>query len=197
MRTPDPRHRNLPLLLLHAREAALAHFRPILKQFQLTDQQWRVLRVLAAAAHPGLEAGQIADACKILSPSLTGIVSRLEQMHLVSREWSEVDQRRQIIRLTEEGVRLVARVTPYIDEQYRRIEELLGEQTLAEIYQAIDRVVALLHQPIPSVLREPSEMEKTQRAVGGAAARVRSPARRSIRPGRSSVGNARKSAGDS
>jgi homoprotocatechuate degradation regulator HpaR len=169
MRQNDPSHRNLPLLLLHAREAALAHFRPILKKFHLTDQQWRILRVLAAAPAPGLEAGRIADACKILSPSLTGILSRLEQMELLRREWSEIDQRRQIIGLTDQGARLVARVSPVIDAQYRRIEEILGTEGLQQIYEAIDRVVLLLNQPIPSALAdsEPAPSTLVSAAAAG------------------------------
>lgn len=149
MPTDPSMHRNLPLLLLHAREAALAHFRPILKRFRLTEQQWRILRVLACAPAQGMEAGQIADACKILSPSLTGILSRLEQMRLIRREWSEKDQRRQIIGLSQSGTELVARVLPQVDAQYRRIEEALGKQTLEEIYAAIDRIALLLGRPLP------------------------------------------------
>jgi homoprotocatechuate degradation regulator HpaR len=164
MHPGNPEHRNLPLLLLHAREAVLAHFRPILKQFHLTDQQWRILRILAAAPRPGLEPGRIADACKILSPSLTGILTRLEQMQLVSREWSEVDQRRQIIALTGRGVQLVGRVSPLIDAQYRRIEEILGPSGLEEIYRAIDRVVDLLDRPMPAALVEPEVRGKAARA---------------------------------
>ena len=39
-------HRNLPRLLLQAREAVMVHTRPSLRQQALSDQQWRVLRVL-------------------------------------------------------------------------------------------------------------------------------------------------------
>ena len=95
--------RNLPLLLLHAREAALAHFRPILKRFGLTDQQWRVLRMLSEA-RDGLEPGQIAEACKIQKPSLTGILSRMAEMKLIDRDRSQLDQRRQRISLTASSV---------------------------------------------------------------------------------------------
>ena len=42
-------HRNLPRLLLQARESVIAHFRPILKAHGLTEQQWRVLRALVDA----------------------------------------------------------------------------------------------------------------------------------------------------
>ena len=44
-------HRNLPLLLLQARERVIAQFRPILKAHGLTEQQWRVLRALVDAGH--------------------------------------------------------------------------------------------------------------------------------------------------
>jgi hypothetical protein len=40
------RHRNLPLLLLQAREGVIAHFRPILHAHGLTEQQWRIVRAL-------------------------------------------------------------------------------------------------------------------------------------------------------
>ena len=44
--TPRITYRNLPQLFLKARESLMAHFRPILKHFGLTDQQWRILRAL-------------------------------------------------------------------------------------------------------------------------------------------------------
>ncbi|HKE39898.1 MAG TPA: homoprotocatechuate degradation operon regulator HpaR [Casimicrobiaceae bacterium] len=139
-----PAHRNLPLLLLHAREAAMAHFRPILKRFRLTDQQWRIVRVLSEA-EDGLEPGQIAEACKIQKPSLTGILTRMAQMKLVDRDRSEVDQRRQRISLTAKGRALVDRMTPFIDRQYQRIEQKIGVETLSDIYRSIDTVLALLN----------------------------------------------------
>jgi hypothetical protein len=39
-------HRNLPRLLLQARESVMGHTRPSLRAHGLSDQQWRVLRVL-------------------------------------------------------------------------------------------------------------------------------------------------------
>ena len=54
-------HRNLPLLLLRAREAVMQHRRPSLRAQGLSDQQWRVLRVLREHADEGLETGQLAE----------------------------------------------------------------------------------------------------------------------------------------
>ena len=40
------RHRNLPQLMLQAREALMAQFRPILNENGVTEQQWRIIRAL-------------------------------------------------------------------------------------------------------------------------------------------------------
>ncbi len=40
-------HDSLTIALLQAREAAMAHFRPIVKRHNLTEQQWRIVRILA------------------------------------------------------------------------------------------------------------------------------------------------------
>jgi homoprotocatechuate degradation regulator HpaR len=144
----NPRRRNLPLALLHAREAAMAQFRPILKAHGLTDQQWRVIRVLSEAAQP-LESGRVAEACQILAPSLTGILRRLGETGLVERAWSRADQRRQLVTLTPRGRALVDRMTPLIDRQYRLIEDALGTEWLDAIYGTLDRLTAVLKRDIP------------------------------------------------
>ena len=50
---------SLPMALLKAREAVMAGFRPDLEAHGLTEQQWRVLRVLTE--HPGITAGELAE----------------------------------------------------------------------------------------------------------------------------------------
>ena len=40
-------HDSLTIALLQAREAAMAYFRPIVKRHNLTEQQWRIVRILA------------------------------------------------------------------------------------------------------------------------------------------------------
>lgn len=136
------KRRNLALLLLSVREFVMANFRPTLKAFGLTDQQWRILRALNSTGE--MEAGQIADTCKILSPSLTGILSRMLTQGLIERSWSTVDQRRSIITLSPEGAALVARVQPKIEERYEHIEKVLGEARMAALYEMLDEVLTLL-----------------------------------------------------
>jgi homoprotocatechuate degradation regulator HpaR len=144
-------HRNLPQLLLGAREAAMGHFRPILKRYGLTDPQWRIVRALSQAEGP-MEPGQIALTCSILSPSLTGILSRLSDMGLIDRRWSAQDQRRQVVRLTAKGEQLVAQMVPLIDEQYRRLEEAVGRERLATLYDTIDDALKWFSKPVANVM---------------------------------------------
>ena len=95
-------HRNLPQLFLKARESLMSHFRPILNHFGVTEQQWRILRVLDE--HGQLEPREMCDLCQILSPSMTGVLSRMEELGLVERQRVAADQRRIWVRLAPKGV---------------------------------------------------------------------------------------------
>jgi homoprotocatechuate degradation regulator HpaR len=82
---------SLPMLLLRARETAMARFRPILHQHGITEQQWRALRALDDLGE--LTAAGLAQECSILAPSMTRILRKLGQLELVDANRSENDQR--------------------------------------------------------------------------------------------------------
>lgn len=134
------RHRNLPHLLLQAREALLAGFRPILRQFGVTEQQWRVLRTLNERGP--MEPNQLAEACLILSPSLTRMLAGMEDAGLVERTRSSTDQRRQLVNLTSAAREVIARMEPLIDARYQQLAQQLGAERLAEVYRALDAMLA-------------------------------------------------------
>lgn len=138
------RHRNLPLLLLEAREEILSHFRGILNRFGVTDQQWRILRVLHERGE--LEPWQIAEACRISSPSLAGILARMDATGMVRRRQSAVDQRRQTVSLTAASKRQVAAMVPLVERQYRLLEDAVGEDTIAALYAAVDTALLRLRE---------------------------------------------------
>jgi homoprotocatechuate degradation regulator HpaR len=134
-------HRNLPRLLLQAREAVMAHTRPSLREHGLSDQQWRVLRVLGE--HGKAETGRVAREAFILGPSLTGVLARMERDGLVRRERCPDDQRRTVVEATPKGLKLVERLSRTIESHYAWMEASLGKQQLAELYDLLDRVIAL------------------------------------------------------
>lgn len=134
--------RNLPLLLLLAREAVIARFRPLLKANGLTEQQWRILRVLVEV--PSLEPRQIVRLCGISSPSLAGILARMEEQGLVAREGLAHDRRRQAVSATTKSRRLAARMAPRIEAEYRALELQLGPEVVARLYATLDQVLDTL-----------------------------------------------------
>lgn len=142
--TGEFEHRNLAMLLLQAREAVMGLFRPILKRHALTEQQWRVIRNINESEQGTMEIGQIARECCILSPSLSGILERMEQAGLVTRSRLAADQRKVMVSLTESSRALVKQLSPKIDEQYRLIEARIGVTTLMELYRLLDEIIATI-----------------------------------------------------
>lgn len=142
-------YRNLPLLFLRAREELLCHFRPIITHFGLTEQQWRILRAVSECEQ--LEPREICEICQILSPSLAGVLSRMEDLGLVTRTRMEEDQRRVIVRLTAKAESLVAELGPLIMEQYQIIEKAFGPELIRELYEVMDKVIAAERAPIAQI----------------------------------------------
>jgi len=138
-------HRNLPRLLLQAREAVMAHTRPGLRQHGLSDQQWRVLRVLGehASEPEGIETGRVAREAYLLGPSLTGVLTRMERDGLIARERSTQDARRTVVRATPLGLSKVQALQETIEAHYAWMEQHLGKTKLGQLYALLDQVIAL------------------------------------------------------
>ena len=134
-------HRNLPRLLLQARESVMAHTRPSLREHGLSDQQWRVLRVLGE--HGTVETGRVAREAYILGPSLTGVLARMERDGLIRRERDPADQRRTVVEATPKGLKLVEKLSRTVEAHYEWMEKSLGKQKLAELYVLLDEVIEL------------------------------------------------------
>ena len=107
-------HRNIPLLLMRARERMISYFRPVLNAHGITEQQWRIVRLLLEA--PALEPRQIGELCAISSPSMAGVLERMEQAGYITRRRVEHDQRRVLVSLTAKSrgwlLRWLRRLTP-------------------------------------------------------------------------------------
>lgn len=146
-------YRNLPQLFLKAREELLCHFRPIISHFGLTEQQWRILRTLSEMEQ--LEPREICEICHILSPSMTGVLSRMEEMNLVTRTRVPEDQRRIIVRLTQKSEKLVAELAPLIVEQYKIIEKAFGDELIKDLYEVLDKVLAAERSQIARITLPP------------------------------------------
>jgi homoprotocatechuate degradation regulator HpaR len=136
------RHRNLPLLLLRAREGVVSQFKPLLNAHGVTEQQWRILRVLVDEGP--MEPRQIARACGISGPSLAGILARMDALGLVRRRRFASDARRVGITLTPASRALARKVAPKIESIYLSIEASIGAELITSAYGILDTLIARL-----------------------------------------------------
>jgi len=134
---PDFEH-SLPMLLLRAREAVMGRFRPMLREFGLTEQQWRIIRALSEVTET--DAGELARVSFILAPSLSRILQKLESVDLVTRRSDEKDQRRALISLTKRGRALFQQVRTRSRDGYADIANTLGPERLSDLYAILEEV---------------------------------------------------------
>jgi homoprotocatechuate degradation regulator HpaR len=160
------KHRNLPLLLLKAREALMRHRRPALRAHGLSDQQWRVLRVLAEPAHAdGLDTGRLAREAHLLGPSLSGMLARMQAAGVVQRARRAGDARRSVVRATPAGLALAASLQSAIEAQYDELEAHLGRARLTQLYALLDELIALQGDDAPADPEETDDMTDTPAAA--------------------------------
>lgn len=96
--------------LYRASRAVTRAYRPLLEDIGLTYPQYLVMLVLWNADQP-VGVNDIGARLHLDSGTLTPLLRRLEQAGLVTRSWSDNDERRRLISLTQEGSSLRRRAT--------------------------------------------------------------------------------------
>tara|TARA_B110000208_G_scaffold70455_1_gene90820 strand:- start:288 stop:728 length:441 start_codon:yes stop_codon:yes gene_type:complete len=133
-------NRSLPIALMRSREKVMAPIREMLKASGITEQQWRVLRILSEFGPQDLT--EIAAKASLLMPSLSRIIRKLGEDELIIRAKDLDDRRRQTVVIAPAGKQIIdnnlAQATKIVVEfQHRlgtdRFELLLD--LLAELEQ--------------------------------------------------------------
>ncbi|MDK3020290.1 homoprotocatechuate degradation operon regulator HpaR [Pseudodonghicola flavimaris] len=123
--------RSLPIALLRAREEVMGPIRAMLTNVGITEQQWRVLRVLDEGG--AMEPTRIAEVACLLLPSLTRILQKLEEHGLIARRRDQTDGRKQIIEISAAGSALIAENL----EASIALNEAVRERLGAERYESL------------------------------------------------------------
>lgn len=129
---------SLPIMLLRAREALMRRIRPYLQDHGLSEQQWRVLRVLDEVGP--LEPTALGERCVVLTPSLTRILSHLENRSMIRREKHPTDKRKQIIHLADAGAQVIADIAPRAKEVYDELEEVFGRPQMNNLLNKLGKL---------------------------------------------------------
>lgn len=140
---PDTRHA-LPMALLQARESVMARFRPMLYAHGITEQQWRVMRVLFE--QDMLDATAISERANIFASSLSRILKTLEKRGVIARRQSRDDARRALIQLTADGCAIIQGIAPESLAIYRELEDQFGLDRVQELIAMLNEL-SDLQQP--------------------------------------------------
>lgn len=139
-----PYARSLAGSLLAAREAVMAPIRPWLREVNVTEQQWRVLRVLADGGP--LDAKTIAAKALLYPPTVTRILRELTERDLIGREADAEDRRRSVITITAQGSSLVAGTARHTSILLRSYEDAFGKDRLERFVAEAQDLAAALAQ---------------------------------------------------
>lgn len=131
-----PTSRSLPIALLRAREVVMAPIREMLHESGISEQQWRVLRVVEEAGE--IEQTAIARAACLQLPSLTRILRAMEHEGLIRRQADTTDRRRALVSVTDQGRRLIADHKPRNAEIFKRLEAEFGREKLDHLLNLLN-----------------------------------------------------------
>ena len=130
--------RSLPMMLYRTLDAVMPRFRKIFNDFGLTEQQWRVLRVLWETDDMTIK--DLADLTLIAAPSLVGIVDRLERDGLVTRQRSTTDRRKVNVLVTTAGSELEDRIMPRVASAYVELKQSVDAETWSQVLVGLQRI---------------------------------------------------------
>ena len=119
----------------------MTRIRPMLADAGVTEQQWRVLRVLLESGP--LDPTDIAEKSCLLLPSLTRILRFLEESALVERARHKTDGRRYVIFITEKGRRLIEDNVQFNNSIYAEIENTFGKKKMSALLDLLDDLARL------------------------------------------------------
>lgn len=130
--------RSLPIALLRAREGVMSPIRDMLSQTGITEQQWRVLRVLAEFGR--MDTKTLADRSSLLFPSLTRIAATLREKGLVTQTRDDKDRRRQFVEITADGQHIIDERGPYAAQIVAGFKDVLGEDDYERLLDLLARL---------------------------------------------------------
>lgn len=117
----------------------------MLSDVGITEQQWRVLRVLEEVGPT--EPTHIAEEACLLLPSLTRILQKLEQKMLIMREQDQNDRRKQVVRIAPAGAALIdANLKTSMDLMYQ-IRDRMGPERYDMLLDLLNELDAPSAEP--------------------------------------------------
>ena len=129
---------SLPMILSRTLDGVMPVYRALFQEHAITDQQWRVMRALWEQKH--LTSKQISEITLLPSPSLVGILDRLEKKGFVGRLRSVEDRRLVYIMPTQAGRKLQELMLPKIEQIHDKFMHQVTPDEGGELNRILDKL---------------------------------------------------------
>ena len=133
-----PTSRALTISLLRTREHVMKPIRPLLAELGMTEQKWRILRILAETG-PMDQTAIAREACLLLS-SVTRILTTMEADGHIQRVQSDDDRRAKIVQISDGARDLIMQHRPASEAVYKKLSAELGHERLELLLDLLEDV---------------------------------------------------------
>ena len=116
-----------------------SRFRDIFKPYDLTPQQYNVLRILRGRHPKSANPGEIKDVMLDKNPDLTRLCDRLCKVGMITRTVNKNNRRKMNIKITDKGLEVLAQIDP----EMRRLQEsmvFISEDESASLSDLLDKM---------------------------------------------------------
>ena len=128
--------------LLRTADLVRRGYNRVLEEYEITLQQYNVLRILRGAGEAGVPTLTIAERMIEEAPGVTRLLDRLEAKDLVRRERCRQDRRQVLCWLTSKGSELLETLESPVDETDRASLAMLSCEDQERLIRLLDIVRA-------------------------------------------------------
>ncbi len=142
MTTSLPVDEQIIIALRRISQGIDTYSRYLWQEYGLTSPQLGALRELQR--HTDVTPGRLADLLHVTPQTMAGIVNRLLQRGLITRQRDERDRRSYMIHITEEGLRLADAAPSLLRDRFRTELAALAQWEQTQMLATLQRIATMM-----------------------------------------------------
>ncbi len=111
-----------------------------LKEFEISEPQYNVLRILRGAQGDPLTVQEISNRMLKRSSNITRLIDKLLKRNLVVRKECASNRRKMDIIITTEGLRLLKKLDKKLETFHKQFEKNLPQKDLKKLWELLDKI---------------------------------------------------------
>jgi DNA-binding MarR family transcriptional regulator len=111
-----------------------------LRKFEITQQQYNVLRILRGAGAEGLCRNEISARMVAATPDMSRLLDRMEKSGWITRERAEDDRRQVSTFITDSGQKLLKMIEAPVGEEIHRLFEGVKSTDLTMLVEVLAQI---------------------------------------------------------